>query len=68
MAAVQPRRIFALAMTAVYVGAGLLLLFTDALNDTVTRYRMAIGAILVAYGILRAVLYFTRRKPPSGTP
>ncbi|MDX9750508.1 MAG: hypothetical protein RBT71_05460 [Flavobacteriales bacterium] len=55
-------------MTAVYVGAGLLLLFTDALNDTVTRYRMAIGAILVAYGILRAVLYFTRRKPPSGTP
>lgn len=60
------RRYFALIMTVVYVAAGLSLLFTDVLGDTVTRYRKAIGAILVAYGILRAVLYFARRKGTTG--
>lgn len=62
MAAMEPRRIFALVMTVVYVLAGLALLFTDALNDTVTRYRKGIGAVLLAYGIIRLVLHFTRRR------
>ncbi len=62
------RKYFALIMTVVYITAGLALLFTDVLDDTVTRYRKAIGAILVGYGILRAVLYFSRRKGAGGTP
>jgi hypothetical protein len=44
MAAMEPRRIFALV------------------NDTVTRYRKGIGAVLLAYGIIRLVLYFTRKR------
>lgn len=62
----EARKYFALFMTAFYLLAGVVLLFTDLLGDSITRYRNAIGAILIAYGILRAVLYFTRRKSGTG--
>ncbi|HNR55234.1 MAG TPA: hypothetical protein PKJ19_08715 [Flavobacteriales bacterium] len=46
-----------LFMSAFYTLAGLALLFTNVLVDTITTYRMLIGGVLVGYGVLRFVLW-----------
>lgn len=51
-----------LVMSAFYTLAGLALLFTDVLADTITTYRSLIGGVLVGYGLLRSVLWWQWRQ------
>lgn len=48
---------FALAMSAIYVAAGLALLLTDALIGLVPRFRLPLALLLMGYGIVRFVLW-----------
>lgn len=52
---------FALAMSMLYVAAGCLLLFTDAL-PMIDVYRSAIGSVLLAYGLIRGVLWYRKDR------
>ena len=51
---------FALSMSALYVLAGCLFLFTDMLAEHIRTFRAPLGLMLVAYGVVRA--YMWRRK------
>lgn len=52
---------FALVMSLLYVVAGCLLLFTTAI-PFVQAYRPVIGGVLVAYGLVRGVLWLRKNK------
>lgn len=58
-------RWFALAMSAVYISVGMLLLFTDVALDLIPRFRPWLAAVLIAYGALRAWKALRKR---SNTP
>jgi hypothetical protein len=45
---------FALAMSAVYIAVGALLLFTDVALDLIPRFRPGLAVVLITYGVLRA--------------
>ena len=51
---------FALLMSALYVLAGGALLTTDARHEQIGAFRVPLGILLVAYGVVRASLW--RRK------
>lgn len=51
---------FALVMSALYVLVGCLFLFTDMLLEQIRMFRLPLGFLLVAYGVVRAYLW--RRK------
>lgn len=51
---------FALAMSVLYVLAGCAFLFTHAFARLIPNYRIAIGLLLLGYGVVRA--YIWRRK------
>jgi TRAP-type C4-dicarboxylate transport system permease small subunit len=51
---------FALVMSALYVLVGGLFLFTDVLRAQISAFRLPLGLMLVAYGVVRAYLW--RRK------
>ena len=51
---------FALVMSALYVLVGCLFLFTDVLLEQIRMFRLPLGLMLVAYGVVRAYLW--RRK------
>jgi hypothetical protein len=51
---------FALLMSAVYLAAGALILFTNFLYPQITRFRVPLGIILMAYGVVRWFIW--RRK------
>jgi hypothetical protein len=51
---------FALVMSALYVLVGCLFIFTDVLAEQIRTFRLPLGLMLVAYGVVRA--YFWRRK------
>jgi len=51
---------FTLVMSTIYVLAGCLFIFTDVLVEQVTAFRLPLGLMLVAYGVVRAYLW--RRK------
>lgn len=55
-------------MTAVYTAAGALLLFSNALHEAIPRYRSALGAVLIGYGVLRAYLLWRKRKAAAPMP
>jgi uncharacterized membrane protein HdeD (DUF308 family) len=48
---------FALAMSVVYLVVGCLFLFTPFLSLQVTQFRTPLGLVLVAYGIIRGILW-----------
>lgn len=52
---------FALVMSLLYVVAGCLLLFTTAI-PVVQEYRSAIGGVLVAYGVIRGVIWLRKNR------
>ena len=56
---------FALVMSALYVLAGCLFIFTAVLREQITVFRLPLGLMLVAYGVVRA--YFWRRKYVTDT-
>ena len=51
---------FALVMSALYVLGGCVFLFTDALQEHIRTFRLPLGIMLMAYGVVRAYLW--RRK------
>jgi uncharacterized membrane protein HdeD (DUF308 family) len=55
------RNIARLVMSVVYLIAGLLILCTDVLSDTISSYRTLLGAVLVGYGLLRGWLWYRGR-------
>jgi|GEM_PF-1141802 hypothetical protein len=67
----SPRTLLALFMPVFYSGAGAVLLFTDAMADTVGVYRRALGGVLLGYGLLRAILvwrsYRRKQVAPNAT-
>lgn len=52
---------FALVMSGLYVVAGCLLLFTDAL-PMIDVYRQGIGGVLLGYGLLRGVMWYRKDR------
>ena len=56
------RQILALAMSGIYVLAGVLIGFTEVAKDVTPRYRPAISGVLIGYGILRFVLWWRKHK------
>jgi hypothetical protein len=50
-------KFFALAMCALYVLAGSLFLFTNALEGLIPRYRIPLGLLLGGYGVVRAYMW-----------
>jgi len=56
------RTILALCMPVVYALAGAMLLFTSALSDTIVRFRPVFGGILLGYGLLRAFIWWSKRR------
>ena len=48
---------FALTMSVVYVLAGLMILFTNFLTPEITRFRIPLGLVLVAYGVVRGFMW-----------
>ncbi len=50
----------ALVMSTLYVLVGCLFIFTDALAEHIRTFRLPLGVMLVAYGVVRAYLW--RRK------
>lgn len=52
---------FALVMSLLYVVTGCLLLLTAAL-PMIQAYRSAIGGVLIAYGLVRGVLWVRKNK------
>lgn len=52
---------FALVMSLLYVVAGCLLLFTTAM-PAIDTFRTAIGAVLIAYGVIRGVVWIRKNK------
>ncbi len=51
---------FALSMSVLYVLAGGLFIFTDLLAEHIRTFRVPLGLMLMAYGVVRA--YMWRRK------
>ena len=51
---------FALSMSVLYVLAGCLFIFTDMLGEHIRTFRVPLGLMLMAYGLVRA--YMWRRK------
>jgi len=51
---------FTLIMSTLYVLAGCLILFTDALAENIRGFRLPLGILLIGYGVVRAYLW--RRK------
>lgn len=51
---------FALVMSTLYVLVGCLFIFTDVLAEQITAFRLPLGLMLIAYGVVRAYLW--RRK------
>ena len=51
---------FALSMSVLYVLVGCLFVFTDVLREHIRNFRMPLGLMLMAYGVVRA--YMWRRK------
>lgn len=56
------RTILALCMPVVYALAGATLLFTSVLGDMIVRFRPVLGGILLGYGLLRAFLWWNKRR------
>lgn len=50
---------FALAMSALYIVAGCLLLFTSMLQ-MIQVYRAPIGGVLLAYGVIRGAMWYRK--------
>jgi hypothetical protein len=57
---------FALAMSAIYVAAGLALLFSNALIELIPRFRIPLGVLLAGYGIVRFVLWRKKNAQQAG--
>ncbi len=51
---------FALVMSALYVLLGCLFVFTPVLGEQIRTFRLPIGLMMIAYGLVRAFLW--RRK------
>jgi hypothetical protein len=47
-------------MIAVYVGLGILFVFTDVLKETISVYRVQFGIVLLVYAAIRT--FMTIRK------
>lgn len=48
---------FALTMSVVYVLAGCMILFTNFLSQEISRFRLPLGLVLVAYGVIRGFMW-----------
>ena len=57
---------FALAMSALYIVAGLLLMLTDAMSERIAAFRIPLGAVLVLYGAMRGWIWW-KKYGPNGT-
>lgn len=51
---------FALVMSAIYLVVGALLLLDETFFAQITRFRLPMGLLLVAYGVIRGEMW--RRK------
>lgn len=59
-------RYFRLAMPFVYLGTGLLLLFTGAANTIISPdYRAALAGVLIAYSAFRFYLFLKPKNNPD---
>lgn len=56
---------FALIMSAFYVLAGGVLVFTNLLGELIHSYRLPIGLLLIGYGVVRAYLWRRKFADPS---
>ena len=63
-------RWFSLAMSAIYLVAGAAIALTNVALDLIPRWRTALGAVLIGYGIVRMLLWYRkdRRQRESGDP
>jgi len=59
---------FSLVMSLLYGLAGALLLFTDFLKPEITRFRIPLGVVLVAYGVLRGLMWRAKRTQSKDQP
>jgi hypothetical protein len=59
-------KFFALVMCALYVLAGCLFLFTNALEGLIPRYRIPIGLLLGGYGVVRAYMWRVKYTDQTG--
>lgn len=48
---------FALTMSVVYLLAGCMILFTNFLSPEISRFRIPLGLVLVAYGVIRGFMW-----------
>ena len=62
------RQILALAMSGIYLIAGVLIGFTNVVKDVIPNYRPGIAAALIGYGLLRFVLWWRRHKQVDPAP
>lgn len=50
-------RYFALVMSLAYVAVGALVLLNEGFLPQISRFRLPLGIVLVAYGVLRGVMW-----------
>lgn len=48
---------FALVMSVLYLVVGAMVLFTGFLYPQITRFRVPLGIVLMAYGVVRAFMW-----------
>lgn len=48
---------FALVMSLAYMGVGALILFTNFMLLQISRFRVPLGVILLAYGVVRIIMW-----------
>ncbi len=53
---------FSFLMVLVYIGIGLMFLFSDFLSDMVKDYRAVIGGAFILYGVFRMYILMRMRK------
>ncbi len=57
---------FALGMSILYLLVAVLLLFTDAMSARIASFRVPLGLVLLAYGLMRGWIWW-RKFGPNGT-
>ena len=56
------RSAFELIMSLAYAALGAAFLFTTLLENVISRYRDAIGVVLMGYSLLRIALWYRKRR------
>jgi cytochrome c biogenesis protein CcdA len=53
---------FSFLMVLVYIGLGLMFLFSDFMSEMVKDYRSIIGGVFIIYGVFRMYILMRMRK------